>query len=168
MPLDLEAKDFLERLAAAKLPPIHEMTVAEARDQMDLSTRFLGVLPRVGRVEDRTIPGPGGDLKVRIITPKDTGPEPRPLLVYFHGGGWVLEILIRTRTFAGLWPTPRGSSWSTSIIVWRLSIGFRLPRRMLAPRLSRRPRTPPRSAAIEAGSPSGATARGATSRPSPA
>ena len=28
MPLDPEAKDFLERLAAAKLPPIQEMTVA--------------------------------------------------------------------------------------------------------------------------------------------
>ena len=93
MPLDPEAKDFLERLAAAKLPPIQEMTVAEARAQMNLSTRFLGVLPRVGRVEDRTIPGPAGDLKVRILTPKDTVPEPRPILVYLHGGGWVLGNL---------------------------------------------------------------------------
>ena len=43
--------------------------------------------------QDRTIPGPGGELKVRIITPKDAGPEPRPVLVYFHGGGWVLGNL---------------------------------------------------------------------------
>jgi len=93
MPLDPEVKDFLERLAAAKLPPINEMTIADARAQMDLSTRFLGALPRVGRVEDRTIPGSGGDLKVRIINPKDAGPEPRPILVYLHGGGWVLGNL---------------------------------------------------------------------------
>src|SRR5689334_16423641 len=90
MPLDPQVEDFLRRLAAAKLPPIQEQTVAQARAQMDLSTRFLGELPAVDRVEDRQIPGPGGPLRVRIITPKDAGPAPRPLLVYFHGGGWVL------------------------------------------------------------------------------
>jgi acetyl esterase len=57
---------------------------------MDLSTQFLGPLPSVSQVEDRMIPGPAGMLRVRIITPVDTGAEPQPILVYFHGGGWVL------------------------------------------------------------------------------
>jgi acetyl esterase len=90
MPLDPQVRDFLDRLAAANLPPIHEQPVEEARAQMDLSTHFLGPLPRVDRIEDRLIQGPDGSLRVRIITPLGAGPEPRPVMVYFHGGGWVL------------------------------------------------------------------------------
>jgi acetyl esterase len=90
MPLDLQVQDFLERLAAAKMPPVQEMTVAQVRAQMNLSTRFLGPLPRIARVEDRRIPGPGGEMRVRVISPQGAATEPRPVLVYFHGGGWVL------------------------------------------------------------------------------
>src|SRR5689334_1151374 len=90
MPLDPQVEDFLRRLKAADLPPIHERTVAEARAQMDMSTRFLGELPAVDRVEDRQIPGAGGPLRIRILTPKSAGTGPRPIAVYFHGGGWVL------------------------------------------------------------------------------
>ena len=78
MELDPQAKDFLDRLAAAQMPPIQEQTVAQARAQMDLSTQFLGPLPQVAGVEDRRIPGPGGEIRVRIITPRDAGPGPLP------------------------------------------------------------------------------------------
>jgi acetyl esterase len=90
MPLDAQAEDFLRRLAAANLPSFEEQTVAELRAQMDMSTHFLGELPKVSGVEDRTIAGPGGPLRVRIITPQSTGTDGLPILVYFHGGGWVL------------------------------------------------------------------------------
>jgi acetyl esterase len=40
---------------------------------------------------DRTIPGPGGDLRVRVYTPDLPGVL--PVIVYFHGGGWVLYDL---------------------------------------------------------------------------
>jgi acetyl esterase len=90
MPLDPQVQDFLDRLTTAQLTPIQETTIAEARAQMDMSTHFLGELPTVSRVEDRMVPGPGGDLRVRIITPKVAGKGPLPVLVYFHGGGWVL------------------------------------------------------------------------------
>src|SRR5271157_3641623 len=90
MPLDPQAKDFLDRLAAAELPPIQQQTVAQARALMDFSTHFLGELPRVAKVEDRRLPGPGGAIRVRIITPLGAGPGPLPVVVYFHGGGWVL------------------------------------------------------------------------------
>jgi acetyl esterase len=43
--------------------------------------------------EDRTIPGPGGDLATRIYRPRDGGSGSRPLVVYFHGGGFVLGDL---------------------------------------------------------------------------
>ncbi|HEX4383925.1 MAG TPA: alpha/beta hydrolase fold domain-containing protein [Myxococcales bacterium] len=42
----------------------------------------------VGSVEDRMIPGPGGQLKVRIYQPQGEGPF--PMLMWIHGGGWVL------------------------------------------------------------------------------
>lgn len=47
-------------------------------------------VPLAGIV-DRTIPGPGGPLPVRIYTP--TGRAPFPIVVYFHGGGWVVGDL---------------------------------------------------------------------------
>ena len=90
MPLDPQAQDFLRRLAAANLPSFQGHTVAQLRAQMDMSTHFLGELPRVAHVEDRGIPGPGGTLRVRIITPQAAGNGLLPVLVYFHGGGWVL------------------------------------------------------------------------------
>ena len=43
-------------------------------------------------VTDRTIPGPAGDIPVRVYVPTDE-PGPRPVLVYFHGGGWVIGDL---------------------------------------------------------------------------
>lgn len=93
MELDPQARDFLDRLAAAHLPPIQEQTVEQARAQMNLSTRFLGPLPRIGKVKNGRIPGPGGELRVRILTPESAGPGPLPILLYFHGGGWVLGNL---------------------------------------------------------------------------
>ena len=39
-------------------------------------------------VVDRTIPGPGGDIPVRVYTPVDAATPPG-VLVYFHGGGFV-------------------------------------------------------------------------------
>ncbi|MGI9332285.1 MAG: alpha/beta hydrolase, partial [Gammaproteobacteria bacterium] len=47
--------------------------------------------PEVARVENRRIPGPAGDLPVRIYWPDAT--QALPVLVYFHGGGWVIGDL---------------------------------------------------------------------------
>jgi acetyl esterase len=44
--------------------------------------------PEVAKVEDRVIPGPAGDLPVRIYTPD--APAPRPVIAFFHGGGFVI------------------------------------------------------------------------------
>ena len=43
-------------------------------------------------VEDRTFPGPGGEIPVRISTPTDAGAS-SAVIVYFHGGGWVVGDL---------------------------------------------------------------------------
>lgn len=89
MTLDPQAREFLDRLAAANLPPLNQQPVEQARAQMTLSTRFLGRPPQVARVRDLRIPGPGGELAMRAITPEGVGSDPLPVVAYYHGGGWV-------------------------------------------------------------------------------
>src|SRR5690625_4436115 len=48
----------------------------------------------VASVEDSSFPGPGGDVPVRIYRPASRfSDDAAPVLVYFHGGGWVLGDL---------------------------------------------------------------------------
>jgi acetyl esterase len=89
MPLDPQAKQVLEQIAALGLPPNHLVSPSQARINMKSRPRAAG--PEVARVEDRLIPGPGVDIPVRIYTP--TGSGPFPILVWFHGGGWVVGDL---------------------------------------------------------------------------
>jgi acetyl esterase len=70
-------------------PPLETLPVAEARR---LAAEALkpaeGASEPVGTVQDLRIPGPAGEIPVRVYTPEGIGPFPG--LVYFHGGGWVL------------------------------------------------------------------------------
>ena len=61
----------------------------------DALTPKLDIAPEdVFRWEERLIPGPGGDLPIRIYTPHEPGQgEQLPILVYFHGGGFVVGSL---------------------------------------------------------------------------
>lgn len=94
MPLDPQVKAFLEMLAAEGAPPRETQTVAEARRQMlEQSARRAGPQQPMPRVENHVIPGPAGDLPVRIYHPASVDTAPLPILVYFHGGGWVLGNL---------------------------------------------------------------------------
>jgi acetyl esterase len=89
MPLDPQAQRVLEQIAALGLPPNHTVSPAQARMNAKARPRAAG--PAVAKVEDRLLPGPGPEIPVRIYTP--TGPGPFPLLVWFHGGGWVVGDL---------------------------------------------------------------------------
>jgi acetyl esterase len=88
MPLDPKAQAFLEQLAAANAPDLTEMPVADARLAIDALFAAQGDVERVARVDDRRIPGPAGELPIRVYTPD--GRPPFPVLVFIHGGGWVL------------------------------------------------------------------------------
>ena len=91
MPLDPQAKAVLDQFASMGGPQLHEMSVAQARELI-LGMVALGGEPEsIARVENRTVPGPAGQIPVRIYTP--VGTAPFPVLVYFHGGGWVIGNL---------------------------------------------------------------------------
>jgi acetyl esterase len=90
MPLDPGLKLVLDQLAATPGPQLHELPVAQARaffDQMQLPRPEV----KVAEVVDRRIPGPAGEILVRVYRPE--GRAPFPALVYFHGGGWVIGSL---------------------------------------------------------------------------
>ena len=93
MPLHPQAQAFLDAFeqAMATMPPLAERDPAAWREQGNraaAAARDLPLGPPVHSEVDRTIPGPGGDIPVRVFTPGDRGPY--PVLVWFHGGGWVL------------------------------------------------------------------------------
>jgi acetyl esterase len=92
MPLDPKAKALIDQMAAAGGPPLNQLAPTEARRQGNEMLRMMGGQPaQVARVEDRKIPGPAGEIALRIYAPSGSGPF--PVLVFFHGGGWVIGDL---------------------------------------------------------------------------
>jgi acetyl esterase len=82
----------LKAMADAKLRPIEAMTPEEARTQMETMARARKSDPLpVARGEERQIPGPAGDIRLRLYWPDATGPV--PAIVYYHGGGHVIGSL---------------------------------------------------------------------------
>jgi acetyl esterase len=90
MPLLPEVQQLLAALDAAGLPPFEHMTVPQAREAAKGFIDLQGE-PEEIATEDRTIPGPAGDIPVRVYTPAGDGPK--PVILYFHGGGWVIGDL---------------------------------------------------------------------------
>lgn len=95
---DMQA--VLDALAALNGKPIESLTPEEARKQPTPADAVMAVLKRQGKESrpeamvpgvtsiDRDIPGAIGAIGARIYTPSGAGPF--PVVVYFHGGGWVI------------------------------------------------------------------------------
>lgn len=88
-PLDPQVESLLASPEYRTLPPWHSLSIEAARTLED--ELFSGDRsPPVEDVVDVAIPGPAGELPVRIYRTED---GPRPALVYYHGGGWTLGTL---------------------------------------------------------------------------
>ena len=89
MALDPQAKVFLDQVNAMGGPPISSMSPEQARAAFRM-LMAMAVGPAEAPVpsEDRTVAGPAGEVPIRVYRP----PSDRllPVVVYFHGGGWVL------------------------------------------------------------------------------
>jgi acetyl esterase len=83
-------QELLDTLAEKNVPHLYELSTKEARK---LYEKFFIVPPQeeVGKVENRMISGPNGEIPIRIYWPKESRFDcPMPVSVYFHGGGFVL------------------------------------------------------------------------------
>jgi acetyl esterase len=100
-------QDVLDQLVRLDVLPANTVTPEQARELPTPADAVMGVLAHqmskrvlslampvpmpVGKIEHRLIPSPQGNVLVRVYTPEGTGPF--PVLVYFHGGGWVIANL---------------------------------------------------------------------------
>ena len=90
MPLDKQAQDFLDMMAEQGMPPLQEMSIPMQREFMAAADMPGGDIV-LAEIETFSIPGPGGDLAVRIYKP--TSEPGLPVLMYYHGGGFVVGDL---------------------------------------------------------------------------
>jgi acetyl esterase len=92
MALDEATTAFLTGMAQAAGPdakPLWELTAAEARIAGGGLKDLYGAGPEVHHTEDHTLAGyDGGQFQIRVLVPHE---KPDAVLVYLHGGGWVLD-----------------------------------------------------------------------------
>jgi len=91
MPLDPQVKQILDEAEALRLPAYQDLSPPEARKQMLDLTAPVDPLLTVDRVENRRIHGPAGEIPLRLYYPARD--PPYAVVVYFHGGGWVIGNL---------------------------------------------------------------------------
>ena len=94
MALDAILKGLLQQMAENPVPKLWEIPAVQGREmfRMMMSTMEPPAVP-IGKIENITMPGPAGPLKLRIYTPVAEGADALPAIVYFHGGGWVIGDL---------------------------------------------------------------------------
>jgi acetyl esterase len=88
--VEQNTRAFLESLQKSSGPPIYKLSPEQARNVLS-SVQAAPIEKLEADIEDRSIPGgPNGEVSVRIVRPPGTHNTNLPVVVYFHGGGWVL------------------------------------------------------------------------------
>lgn len=97
---EAQMQAVLDAHASLKPKPIETLSPQEARKQPSPADGVKALLKQQGKktapekvadVDNRSIDGPGGKIKIRIYRPEGKGPF--PVIVYYHGGGWVIADL---------------------------------------------------------------------------
>jgi acetyl esterase len=91
MPVKDEVRSILDVIEASSVA-LEEQTPETMRAAY-AAFSALGDVEEITSVEDRSIPGPAGDLPVRVYRPAGVAASGAPALIYFHGGGWVIGDL---------------------------------------------------------------------------
>ena len=102
---DKDMLAVLKKLGELGAKPIESRSVEEARTQPTPADAVKAVLKEQGKdpmalmaamkvsKKDMTYPTAGGTQAIRIYTPEGAGSAPLPVIVYYHGGGWVIADL---------------------------------------------------------------------------
>lgn len=87
-----EAKAFLKEAAGMAGLPVSMETYKTSRHFVEvMSAKMKESVKFKGKIQDRRIPGPSGDISIRIYTPESG--EPLSTLLFYHGGGWIFGNL---------------------------------------------------------------------------
>lgn len=90
-PLDPQVQAVCDEVNALEAPSLWDRPIADTRkDFNDLVLGLAAPGPEVGRVENRTIPGPHGPIPVRLYWPAGSDKKKLPVYVNFHGSGYVV------------------------------------------------------------------------------
>lgn len=88
--LDPDARAVLDLMEASGRPPLHLLSVEEARAAVRTSLEVMGMPPPRVRERDGFADGPRGSVPLRLYRPLNAPEgEPLPAMIYFHGGGWM-------------------------------------------------------------------------------
>lgn len=120
MPLDADTKDLLDRMKSSGMKPISELTAIQARNQSPPPQPGTG--PAMANVFDRRVLVTGGAVPLRILVPNDA---PTAVIVYYHGGGWVLGSVDNSELIARHLAQRTGAA--VVVVGYRLAPEYRFP-----------------------------------------
>jgi acetyl esterase len=122
MAVDQATAALLEQMAASGLKPLQELTPAEARGRMAAVRGEQAPGPDMASVRDTRVRASGGFVPVRVLTPV---PRPRGVIVYYHGGGWVIGALADFDKLGRL--LARRTGCTVILVDYRLAPEYRFP-----------------------------------------
>lgn len=117
-----ESEDVLRAIVQSAQPPLVSLTPEQARASF-LERSWLGECEAGVRIEGGSVPSPEGPLPLRIYSPDGSGPW--PVLVFFHGGGFVLGALEEFDPFCSF--LAKGASCLVVSVGYRLAPESRHP-----------------------------------------
>lgn len=88
MALDTQSRTFIEAMRSAGMLPLRDLGVDGCRQMTEQQASFLASGRETGSAEDRTTGDPA-NIPIRLYHPAGVR-DPLPVVVYFHGGGWVM------------------------------------------------------------------------------
>ncbi|MET3289729.1 alpha/beta hydrolase [Brevibacillus fluminis] len=95
MPVDIQVQKVLQKQSELGFPSLESATIEEIRQAFAYSrTQLVEIITPVASIVDTLIASPEGDIPIRIYTPEAVGVL--PVMVFFHGGGFVLGDLETT------------------------------------------------------------------------
>ena len=88
MKLDAQTKTLLEKIKAIGAPPLVELGLQGARVRQNENQMLMGVpIAEVHKRKEMKIPGPNGDIDIRIYWPRPADEEELfPVMILYHGG----------------------------------------------------------------------------------
>lgn len=122
MSLDVATAALLEQMASAGGKPLHECTPEEARAFGEAFAAMAGPAPTMARAEDHRVAVEGGEIPVRVLVPPQGA---RGVIVYLHGGGWVIGTIDEYDTLAR--KLAERTSCAVVLVDYRLAPEHRYP-----------------------------------------